>query len=496
MARSRSPAKYAAWAVCASSPARSSGDLGDLVPQLKGVFEVALRLGERKGLLGRCRCCDRRRQRLGELVAFVPVHRHLGGGLGGRAAGQLRVGGKSTGQGGVELTALAGQQVTQDDLLDQRVAKPVVVAIRVGDEQVVLRRFADSVEQRRLLERAGGGQQPVADPPARHRGHPQHLLRPVGQPVDAGGQQVVQRGRQPPLAATRPGREQLLGEERVAVGPDQDAGEQLRCGWTAEDASEHGTELFAVEPAQLEPLDGRVAVQLGQHRAERVAAVQFVAAVGGHQHDRGLGQVGHEEREQVHGRPVGPVQILDRQHQRPLGGQPLQQAQQPLEQLRAGQLTRDRRGGLCRAEVGDQPGQLRPPGPDHLLQGGRVEVADQLPQRLGDRRVGQGALTGVQATADEHPRAGRLGTGGELAQQAGLADPRFTAKQQHARRRASQRPVEPRELLGAADELRAGDAAHGRIIRLRPQRGNGPGGPGHQEPIQQKTGWAPDGMVR
>jgi hypothetical protein len=39
------------------------------------------------------------------------VDRHLGGGLGGRAAGQLRVGSEAAGQGGVELAALAGQQV-------------------------------------------------------------------------------------------------------------------------------------------------------------------------------------------------------------------------------------------------------------------------------------------------------------------------------------------------------------------------------------------------
>jgi hypothetical protein len=44
-----------------------------------------------------------------------------------------------------------------------------------------------------------------------------------------------------------------------------------------------------------------VAVQLGEHGPERVAAVQLVAAVADDQHDPGRGEVGHEEREQVQG---------------------------------------------------------------------------------------------------------------------------------------------------------------------------------------------------
>jgi hypothetical protein len=69
---------------------------------------VALRLGERQGLFGRDAGHDRRWQRPGEVVALVPVRGQLCAGLGGRAAGQLGVGGEGTGQGGVELAALAG----------------------------------------------------------------------------------------------------------------------------------------------------------------------------------------------------------------------------------------------------------------------------------------------------------------------------------------------------------------------------------------------------
>jgi hypothetical protein len=60
--------------------------------------------------------------------------------------------------------------------------------------------------------------------------------------------------------------------------------------------------------------------------------------------------------------------------------------------------------------------------------------------------------------------------GGELGEQARLADAGLAAQQQRARLaagRGGQRGFELREFLSAADELRAGDATHGRTIRLR-----------------------------
>jgi hypothetical protein len=84
------------------------GDVGDLVPQVEGAFEVVLRFGEGQGLLGRLAGGDRCRERLGEVVGFVPVRCQLGGGLRGRAAGQLRLGGEAVGDGGVEVATFAG----------------------------------------------------------------------------------------------------------------------------------------------------------------------------------------------------------------------------------------------------------------------------------------------------------------------------------------------------------------------------------------------------
>jgi hypothetical protein len=136
----------------------------------------------------------------------------------------------------------------------------------------------------------------VADPPAGHRRDPQHLLGRVRQPLDAAPEQVVQGGRQPLRSA---GGEQLFGEERVAVRAGQDLVEEPRRRRGSENAGQQGAELGAVEAAQLDPLDLGAAVQLGQERAQRVAATQLVAAIGAHQDDCGVGQVGHQKRQQV-----------------------------------------------------------------------------------------------------------------------------------------------------------------------------------------------------
>ena len=92
------------------------------------------------------------------------------------------------------LAALAGQQVALNDLLDQRVPERIGVAVRVRDEQVVLYRLAQRRQQLGLVQPAGGGQQPVTDPLAGDRGHPQRVLARVRQCVDPGREYVVDGG--------------------------------------------------------------------------------------------------------------------------------------------------------------------------------------------------------------------------------------------------------------------------------------------------------------
>ena len=128
------------------------------------------------------------------------------------------------------------------------------------------------------------------------------------------------------------GRDQLLGEERVALGAGQDAVDHGRgTGWPA---TAWRCSASSTRPkGQLDPLQVGEADQLGQQRPQGVAAVQLVGAVAGHQGDPAAPQGPDQEGQQVAGGAVGPVQVLDHQQQRGQLGQADQRRQHPVEQL-------------------------------------------------------------------------------------------------------------------------------------------------------------------
>jgi hypothetical protein len=89
------------------------------------------------------------------------------------------------------------------------------------------------------------------------------------------------------------------------------------------------------------------------------------------------------------------------------------------------------------------------------LQLGRVEVASQAAQRLGDRGERQAFLAQRHAAAAQHPHALLVRGGGQPVDQPRLADPRFPADQRHQRLALNgmrELLAQQRQLLGAADE--------------------------------------------
>jgi hypothetical protein len=72
---------------------------------------------------------------------------------------------------------------------------------------------------------------------------------------------------------------------------------------------------------------------------------RLVVAVGDHQQHPLPAQVPDQERQQLAGGAVGPVQILDHQHQRSLLAQAPQQPQEQLEQASLSGLARGARFG-------------------------------------------------------------------------------------------------------------------------------------------------------
>ena len=124
--------------------------LGDAIPEVDGAPEVAQRVGV--GVDGRRRVggLDGRPERLGEVVGREPVV----GELGGRSpalscAGSVPCGGfgEPVGDGVVQASPLAGQQVGVDDLREQRMAETVGPGPVVHLEHVAGDRLADRLDQ-------------------------------------------------------------------------------------------------------------------------------------------------------------------------------------------------------------------------------------------------------------------------------------------------------------------------------------------------------------
>ena len=192
---------------------------------------------------------------------------------------------------------------------------------------------------------------------------------------------------------------------------------------------------------------------------QRVAAMQIVAAVGADEHDLCVLEVASEEHEEIAGRPVGPVQVFDDEQQRHVRTQPLDHAEQVLEQPA---LVLGRRDLAGRAELGKQVCELGASGADdgvELLGGHR---ADGLTQGLHHRTVRSRAIDELEAGAGYDPSTGLHERFARARHQAGLAHARLAADQ-HDRRVPPEGGVEGRvqaaQLADAADELRTGDAA-------------------------------------
>ena len=94
----------------------------------------------------------------------------------------------------------------------------------------------------------------------------EQLLRLVGQALDTQEQGLTQAGRQG-AEAVGPGREELLGEKRVAVAARVHTVDHPTIGGVAEDVGDLVGKLVAVEPIELDTDRPRRALELTQQRS-------------------------------------------------------------------------------------------------------------------------------------------------------------------------------------------------------------------------------------
>ncbi len=136
-------------------------------------------------------------------------------------------------------------------------------------------------------------------------------------------------------------------------------------------------------------------------------------------------QVGQE----IAGRVVCPVEVLDHEQHGAFGAESPQQAEDELEQPGlVGPAGRTRRPGAgrgttrratARREIGQEAGQLHPRRAKGGIENVRLEVASEIAERLGEGRVRETAVRDGQAVSGQHARAAGLHRSKELGDEPG-----------------------------------------------------------------------------
>ena len=247
--------------------------------------------------------------------------------------------------------------------------------------------------------------------------------------------------------------------------------------------AEDGRELFAllaeIERPEIQPLHRGIPGDLGQPDEERVAALDVLGAERRHDHDASLREVTGQEPQEVAGRGIAPVQILEHEDERSVAAQAIDQGERELEQPGLiGRATGRRRSGAgsdgiggdtrcggalvgwCQ-EAGETRGdrdELRPDLAEERGEGVGLQLSTECPERLEERAIRNAFAAQIHAATDEDPGPGLSGSGGKLVDQPRLAEPRVTADEDdrgRARLGPPQSSVECREFARTPDEDRA-----------------------------------------
>ncbi len=254
-----------------------------------------------------------------------------------------------------------------------------------------------------------------------------------------GGRDRPGRGRVPFAPGGRRGSaapRELLEVERIAAAHGIEAGHV---------AAHQHRGLVLGERQEREAGDAVLAHRGGEGRRER--AGERALAHREREQDRAGGRPACERRERVEGAGIGPLDVVEAEHQRASGRGALEQvAQGAVEAVAIG-----RRRVAERGQHGGERRRVREPQPPD---GAFPQCLQQRAERVGEHRVGQvGLELGRPAGGDAAAR--RLRARRQLGEQARLADPGLALDDDHATGpcpQARQRRVERVALGRAADE--------------------------------------------
>ena len=357
------------------------------------------------------------------VVGQLGVAGELGGGAAGAAVADRR------GELGVQPDPLAGQEVVVDGLAEQRVAEGVVPV--AGDQDVALDGRAQALLEGVVSGVGGDREQLVGDPAAGDAGGADDLARGLIEAVEPDEEHLGEVGGEGVVVGAGGGADQLLDEERVALGALDDhvdlvVGEHGAGAGTpaADQAGDQLADLRGVERLERHAVHVLEAGPLGDLGAQGVLAVQVVGAVRRHEGHRLAERAGEQEAHQVTGRLVGPVEVLDDEDEGLLLGGGLEEGVHGFEQR--GFIDAGPTAGAAVGSLVDHPAAGREPVQGGVvgghggqeLGGGGLDAAEDL----GEWEVGQGAVAEVEAVAgDDLPAEvdGAVAQGGE---ESGLAD--------------------------------------------------------------------------
>ncbi len=432
-------------------PVRRSVDRIDEIPELDGELVLACRLavGEHgpRSVAGR----DGRRQGSTWFAGCVPMVGHFDQST---CLGAAADRGPTTERPRVcsmETATLGWQELVVGGLLDQRMAEPVALVRGPGTdhEQLRLDRFAHARRELGVGQSADLCEDVVADLAScdrrdldevggrlrgRCQSNQEHPAKRVGQAVSGTHGRIRSR-------------DQLLGEERIPVRPPGDRVEQGRGRRCADDPGQKLDQLVALEAAEVESLDPRLPFRLGQPGGQRVSTVELIGAEGADDEQPLVARVAPQEGEEVAGRPVRPVEILDDEEDRAFSRQTAEQVEEPFEDPDLEPVVAAAGSGRGPVAVGRRRRQLRDEaGEDRQGRAGcrgdglRIAVAGQRSQDLDDRTERKGVVAERHRSALEHKPAVVAQPGRGLGDQPALADPSLTADE-HDGRADRRRPL-------------------------------------------------------
>jgi hypothetical protein len=414
---------------------------------------------------------DRRRERARQVERGHAVPGQIGG---ARAVALLR---EQAGVRRVQPDPLTGQQVRVDRFLQEGVPEGVPV-VPVRHDHVMRHRLAQCLLDLRRRQADGRPEQRVRHTTACDGGHPCDVLDAGREPLEPREQDVGQLLGQRDAAAPSGervvgGRQQFLRVVGVALGPAPDVLDHGLGNVAAVQHAEVVAELRDVERLHVEPLDPRQPDQLGEQRPQGVTAMQVVRAVRAHDEQPLVREPGQHEPQQVAGRRVGPVQVLEHeQHRR-------HAVAHRMDRLEDGFVQRHAIAAVVGGRLLDPAGHAIEHGTfrrDRADGGGRrasdvvrireITRASDRCERLPEGEVGEAARAEVDAVTDDGDHVALLRPAHELRRKPGLAHARVPGHEHacgRARDRRLEQILEAGEFAGPADERRVGcDRRHGR----------------------------------